>query len=341
MRSSPTLRRRALCVLALACFLCACSPEEPSGSLSPLPSVPVVSSIPESSAESAEPPESSGGESSGPESSQAGSAPESGAESAAAPIELIPVRTAAVIPLYGQPGGSPIGELAAGQKLEVSPTEDPLWYAVADPNEGLSSFLYGEELYREGGDGKASSRTLFQEYAEEKLAALRQQFPEGMYWNHEEELPYGQESPLSVTSEPCDHDAYGELYCNFYNGATARLYPDSTICQCLGFASYLSDSLFTQAAPFHVFYEYDRLRVGDHIRLYEYEHSMTVVEKTEDYVTVAEVNQNYLDCRIGWTRQLSRWDLDDLSWDLQYISRYPLCPGENGGFEAWDPDSAR
>lgn len=337
MRPSPMLRRRALCALCLACFLCACGTEEPSSSFNLLPPAPVVSSIPESSGEESE--ESS--ESSEPESSRTEIIPENKAEPAAAPMVLIPAQAVSTIPLYDQPGGSPIGEVAAGQKIEASPTEDPLWYAVADLNKGLSGFLYGEELYREGEDGKASSRTLFQEYAEEKLAALRRQFPEGMYWNHEEELPYGQESPLSVTSEPCDHDVYGELYCNFYNGATARLYPDSTICQCLGFASYLSDSLFTEAAPFHVFYDYDRLRVGDHIRLYEYEHSMTVVEKTEDYVTVAEVNQNYLDCRIGWTRQLSRWDLDDLSWDLQYISRYPLCPSEDGGFEAWDPDSAR
>ena len=59
---------------------------------------------------------------------------------------------------------------------------------------------------------------------------------------------------------------------------------------------------------------------------------MTVVEKSEDGVTVAEVNENYEDCLISWTRQISYYELEELAWDSEYISRYPFYPDGEDGF---------
>lgn len=226
--------------------------------------------------------------------------------------------------------------LEAGTIVSLSETTDPLWYSTVVEN-GASGYLYAENLYRVEEDGGVSSKSLFLETAERKFAELQERLPDGKYWNHMwQDLPYGAETPFLISDTPCEHSIYGELYCNFYNGKTEELFYSSTLCQCLGFASLLSDQLFGRDAPLHVFYDIDSLRVGDHIRLHEYEHSMTVLEKSEDAITVAEVNENYEDCLISWTRQISYYELEDLAWDSEYISRYPLCPDGEGGFVSWE-----
>lgn len=239
--------------------------------------------------------------------------------------------------LYAEP--SPEGSLAAiegGQEFSVTETGDPLWY-FASLADGTTGYLYGDNLYRVSEDG-VSSQSLFLEMAENRFAALKEQFPEGKYWNHMyEDLPYGEETPFSVSDTPCDHDVYGELYCNFYNGKTEELFPYDTLCQCLGFASFLSDQIFGTEAPIHTFHDPYALRIGDHIRLHEYEHSMTVVEITDEYLTVAEVNADYQDCLIEWSRQFTYYELEELSWDSEYITRYPFYP-EDGSLVPWDGD---
>ncbi len=329
----PFLKRSSRLLLgaaALCLFLTACGPEQGG-----------VSAVePSSSAESAASISTGAGREAVAQTVKSTPSPtlENDESSAAPPEEEgAEVQATVEIPVYAQAGdGETAGVLEPGRTVKAASTDNPLWYAVSLPEEGLSGWLYGESLYRVAEDGSLSSKSLFQEYAEEKLAALREQLPEGKYWNHmEQDIPYGDETPGIVTDIPCEHSVYGELYCNFYNGKTAQIF-EGTSCQCLGFASFLSDQLFTLDAPLHSFYDYDRLRLGDHIRLYEYEHSMTVVEKTDEYVTVAEANENYEDCRISWSRQLTRYDLDELSWDLEYISRYPLAPAEDGTFTSWE-----
>ncbi len=226
--------------------------------------------------------------------------------------------------------------LEAGTVVFLSETTDPLWYSTVTEN-GASGYLYAENLYRVEEDGSISSESLFRETAERKFAELQELLPDGKYWNHMwQDLPYGAETPFLISDTPCEHSVYGELYCNFYNGKTEELFYNDTLCQCLGFASLLSDQLFGRDAPLHVFYDIDSLRIGDHIRLHEYEHSMTVLEKSEDFITVAEVNEDYEDCLISWTRQISYYELEDLAWDSEYISRYPLCPDGEGGFISWE-----
>lgn len=249
-------------------------------------------------------------------------------------------------PLYSAPdGASAVADsVPAGRELRVIATEDPLWYSLISDDaaavlkdEDTLGYLYGEQLHRLDETGGTAAQSMFAEYAAERFAQLQEDFPEGKYWNHMGmDLPFGEETPFIVTDIPCDHYENGEYYCNFYNGKTEELFYSSTLCECLGFASLLSDQVFGTEPALHVHYDYDLLRVGDHIRLEEYEHSMTVVEKNDDYVVVAEVNQDYNDCLISWSRRITRWELLDLSWDSEYISRYPLCPDGNGGYVPWD-----
>jgi len=254
---------------------------------------------------------------------------------------LLKAQTLAAVPIYGELApGEPIAQTEAGQVFVLTETSDPLWYSISLEN-GAIGYLYGENLFKIDEDGTVSSKSIFLETAAEKLASLKEQLPEGKYWNHmDQDLPYGEETPFSVTDTPCEHSVYGELYCNFYNGATESFFPYDTLCQCLGFASFLSDQLFGTEAPLHLFYDYSLLRVGDHIRLGEYEHSMTVIEKTDEYITVGEVNEDYEDCLISWSRQLTYYELDELSWDSEYISRYPLYMDEDGSFVPWEDDSS-
>ena len=232
--------------------------------------------------------------------------------------------------------GSPIAALPAGQIVEVQKTNSQLWYAVtAFETEG---YLYAESLYRVEEDGSISSKNMFEEYAEWKFSYLQERLPEGHYWNHmgRNDISYGEETPFVTTETPCVHRSYGELYCNFYNGMTKQLFSTNTLCECLGFASLLSDHVFGKKLPLHTFQDEKLLRVGDHIRLDEYEHSMIVKEIHEDYLVVAEVNANYEDCLISWSTQLT-WDrLRNLSWDSRFISRYPLRPDGSGGYVPWE-----
>ncbi len=240
--------------------------------------------------------------------------------------------------LYEQPNvDTPLVPVESNQTLTVSPTDDPMWYATV-LQDGTEGYLYGECLFRATGDGSVASVSLFASYAAGTFAALQEEFPEGKYWNHmdRDDVPYGAETPYSVTDIPCDNYENGEYYCNFYNGKTAELFPYDTLCQCLGFASFLSDQVFGYDAPLHVFYDTDLLRVGDHIRLDEWEHSLTVVALSDEGVTVGEVNANYSDCQISWSRVLSWYELEELEWDSEYISRYPMRPNGEGGFTQWD-----
>lgn len=250
--------------------------------------------------------------------------------SSPAPIRA---KTAFKTCLYSQPqAGRILEHLEKNWEFDVFPTDDPLWYSIVLDN-GDTAYLYGETLLRAEGDAQIS---LTQEYLKEKFADLQKRLPEGKYWNHmfNDQIPYGQDAPDCVTDTPCEHSQYGELYCNFYSGSTSLVFSGSSN-QCLGFASYLSDQAFGRNAPIHLFYDYKLLRTGDHIRFDEYEHSLTVTEITEDHITVAEVNQNYENCLISWSRQISKDELVEYAWDLEFISRYPMLLNEKGDYAAW------
>lgn len=254
--------------------------------------------------------------------------------------ELFWVQAFPTLVLYDGPEMETVlAELPGGSRASVTPTEDPMW-VQAVLEDGSEGWLCTECLFPEDGETRdlsGSQATLFQSYFEEKTAQLQELLPQDRYWNHmgDDSISWGDPSPWSVTDVPCDHDRYGESYCNFYDGATEEIFGGS-MDQCLGFASLLSDQYFGEGAPLHVFYDPELLRVGDHIRLKEYEHSAVVVSISEEGITLGEVNQDYVTCRIDWTRQMSWEQVQRLNWDSRYISRYPLMPDGQGGFVPWE-----
>lgn len=213
-----------------------------------------------------------------------------------------------------------VTELTVGDELLLEPTDDPMWYSCK--LDGENFYVYSDHVR-----SVDSEESLFADYLSEKLLLLQNQLPEGKYWNHIgiEGIAWGEETPWIVTDTPCSHTRYGEGECNFYNGATAECFPyEGALCQCLGFASLLSDQIFGEAAPIRHVDNYRDLRVGDHIRLSEWTHSMTVVGVDEDGITVAECNENYEDCKISWSRVMSWDEVASYDWDAEYLTRYPL-----------------
>ena len=257
---------------------------------------------------------------------------------------LLTVKTAVETPLLKSRGkGGALATLPAGQVLEIADEGRVLWFE-AELEDGTTGYLYGEDLLLVTEDGTVSDTDLTRQRVDAKLKALQIEFPGGKYWNHMgTEIEFGEETPFSVTDTPCEHSVYGEAYCNVYNGKTLALFPEyGYLCQCLGFAGLLSDQVFGERAPVYFFYDYDQLRPGDQIRLNEYEHSMIVVQKTDEFVTVAEVNEDYEDCLISWDRQISRYELEyELSWDLEYISRYPMWRDGDGNLLTRDEVAGR
>ncbi len=235
-------------------------------------------------------------------------------------------------PVFAGPNGDqPTGSfIPAEETLTVEAADSVVWFSF----EG--GYLYGEDLYPVYGE-EIGQATLTHSLLEQRMKALEQQLPQGQYWNHaDQDLPWGLETPFSITDTPCEHSLYDQLYCNLYESPAQGLFPEyDYLCQCLGFACLLSDQLFGQEAPYFFLEDYDGLRVGDHVRLWEYEHSLVVRAVDEDGVTFAEVNPDYEDCQISWDRYFT-WDEWDVSyaWDIQcVITRYPLA----WDGEAWQP----
>lgn len=159
----------------------------------------------------------------------------------------------------------------------------------------------------------------------EQLAAY---FEDGRYWNH-----YGmdassmndREQALCITDQACAHSENGYDYCNTYNGAISDYFPQYDYdTQCLGYAALISDLLFGTDAPVTEFYDFDSLRIGDHIRLVENEHSMIVtdIDWSTDTITVTEVNADYENCRISWGRTITRDELYSMEGEAIFHTRY-------------------
>jgi hypothetical protein len=145
-----------------------------------------------------------------------------------------------------------------------------------------------------------------------KIEQLQQEFPKGSYWNHIG-ASYDENS---VTTTPCNHGA-GIYRCNIYNSKSTIACGLSIGGQCAGFASMLSDRIFGKDAPVRIFYNYDDIRVGDQARIDNNGHTVFIIEKTDDYVIVAECNADYNSCVINWGRKIPRSKLNGY-----YITRW-------------------
>ena len=161
-----------------------------------------------------------------------------------------------------------------------------------------------------------------------RLELLEDYFPNGMYWNHigvDTSEMTADEIAMCVTDTPCNHSVYGYGNCNIYNGLMDDFFPQyGDEMQCLGYVSIISDLLFGYDAPITEFYDFDELRIGDHIRMGWYEHSMIVtdIDWDTDTITVTEVNADYENCQISWDRQITRSELLGMEGDRTYYTRY-------------------
>lgn len=225
-----------------------------------------------------------------------------------------------------------IGICDAGTNMNVVSYEDPIWIYVSDES-GTEGYVYGGDFYICDESGAPTADTFTDHEIDARISELQNIFPTGYYWNHIDSDPEEEYSIFRYTDIPCDHDIDGSTYCNEYNGSTLAAFPDeSSLIQCQGFASLLSDYIFGPELSFSATDSLDDLQIGDHIRLDEYEHSMTVISIDAYGITVGEANENYLDCMIDWTREISFEELEMLQWDMEIVTRYPVFRDSEGNF---------
>lgn len=129
------------------------------------------------------------------------------------------------------------------------------------------------------------SKKLTQKQAKKKLLALKETYPEGMSWTNE-------------------NQSY------FWEAASCQCYG------CIAFAGVVSDKVFGKYAPVKTHQNFDKIKVGDHVRIGDY-HSVIVLKKDGDTLTVAEGNYN---SSVHWGRTITKSELAEsgFSVDTRY-----------------------
>jgi hypothetical protein len=85
-----------------------------------------------------------------------------------------------------------------------------------------------------------------------------------------------------------------------------------------GFVLICSDAAFGDLPISDRYEDFDKIRVGDIIRLTNQNHSVIVLDKNSDSIVVAEGNYN---SSIHWGRTISGQEIE--SDDFYVLSRYP------------------
>lgn len=157
-----------------------------------------------------------------------------------------------------------------------------------------------------------------------KLKKLKEQYPNGLYWNHSGyKVSSGQSVEGFVTSHPCNHNGTlivkGKVLhnissaCNYYrytvDGKAVMGY------QCAGYAAMINDKLFGKGG-FKSHRSYSKAKVGDCVR-YLNQHSAVIIEKHTDYIIVTECNYGNT-CKIKWGRKILK---SSLSGALYYTKK--------------------
>lgn len=114
-----------------------------------------------------------------------------------------------------------------------------------------------------------------QKQALARIQNLEKTYPEGMLWTNENNMYYWEVS---------------SMYC----------------FGCIAFAAEVSDKVFGKNASFTTHEDFDKIKVGDHIRIGNY-HSVIVLKKSGDVLTLVEGNYN---ASVHWRRVISRQSLE-------------------------------
>lgn len=118
------------------------------------------------------------------------------------------------------------------------------------------------------------SKKITQKQAQKKLLSLKSKYPEGKSWTNEN---------------------------NYY-------YWNATNCYCYGciaLAGEFSDKIFGKYAPVKSHTNFDKIKIGDHVRIGNY-HSVIVLKKTDNAITVVEGNYN---SSVHWNRVITKREL--------------------------------
>ena len=197
----------------------------------------------------------------------------------------------------------------ATQETTVSDTKTSTNTTTVSTNDHKSRFAERRQLL-------AQTDVWSEEFVEkrigEKLESLRTVFPDGYYWNSNDSSSVNDSDPkeLMISSKKCSHSSAGKTSCNKYSGVLSNYFSYGPYnIQCLGFANMFSDILYGKNAGILEFTDYDALEVGDTARLLNYSHSVVVIGKNDEYITVAECNSDYEHCEIKWGRQIKRYAL--------------------------------
>lgn len=165
--------------------------------------------------------------------------------------------------------------------------------------------------------------------AEERLEELSEFFTAGRYWNDFEADTLSEENAsFAISDTACQHENNGYSHCNYYTSPLCAPLGFSYGSQCLGYAGLLSDLVFGTEAPVTIHGDFEQIRIGDHIRLVLWDHSMLVTgtgkdENGKTFIYVTEVNADYETCRIDWDRKFTQDDLRRLGDYIEVHTRYP------------------
>lgn len=113
-----------------------------------------------------------------------------------------------------------------------------------------------------------------QKQAQKRITALQKKYPEGLSWTNENNEYY-----------------WSAINCSCYG--------------CIAFAGEVSDKVFGKNAKVTTHKDFDKIKVGDHIRIGGY-HSVIVWKKTKDSVIVVEGNYS---SSVHWGREITRREL--------------------------------
>lgn len=158
-------------------------------------------------------------------------------------------------------------------------------------------FLCGNSTHKNS-EVLAEDKSVYDEYipiqtVSDKLMSMKEKYPEGMRWTNDNVYAWN-----------------GGIY--------------SRGGGCVAFAFTLSDSVFGNLnARKHT--DFSQVKVGDIVRLHNDAHSVIVLQKQDEIITVAEGNYN---SSVHWGRKI---DLSDSSNGFTYVlTRYPKSGDING-----------
>ena len=154
------------------------------------------------------------------------------------------------------------------------------------------------------------------------ITKLQEQFPTGMYWNHEgnpNNTDYN-----SVTNTPCHTTSYSTSCCNTFEGGA----------QCHGFALLMSSKYHNNVSTYTygISHNIADMKVGDVVRYRtgSYEHSIFITSISGNTVTYAECNYD-LHCGIRWNQKTTKTKLASLiKGRLNSVYNFPNQYSETG-----------